>query len=83
MPRLKMLAMKDFYWEKSGGKWTRRMCPIGEGMVEWPKVFQALAKAAFTGPLSLHIEYDPKDELAAISRDLAYVRKQVAAAYGA
>jgi sugar phosphate isomerase/epimerase len=82
LPRLKMVAMKDFYWEKSGGQWTRRMCPIGEGMVNWPKVFQSLAAAKFTGPLSLHIEYNPKDELAAITRDLAWVEKQVDAAYG-
>ena len=82
LPRLKMLAMKDFYWEKSGGKWTRRMCPMGEGMVEWPQIFAALAKAKFTGPMSLHLEYNPKDELAAITRDLEWVEKQVDAAWG-
>ncbi|HWQ52869.1 MAG TPA: sugar phosphate isomerase/epimerase family protein [Bryobacteraceae bacterium] len=83
LPRVKMIAMKDFSWQKVGGKWIPRQCPMGEGMVDWPTVFSALAKAKFTGPLSLHIEYGPADELAAISRDLAWVKKQVAAAWGA
>jgi sugar phosphate isomerase/epimerase len=83
LPRLKMLAMKDFYWEKSGGKWTRRMCPMGEGMVEWPKVFAELAGARFTGPMSLHVEYNPKDVVAAVTRDLEWVRKHAGAAWAA
>ena len=69
LPRVKMVAMKDFYWEKSGGRWTARQCPMGEGMVAWPKVFAALAGARFTGPLSLHIEYGPSDLAGAIARD--------------
>jgi L-ribulose-5-phosphate 3-epimerase len=82
LPRIKMVALKDFYWAKVNGKWTMQMCPIGEGMVHWPEVFSLLAAARFSGPLSLHLEYEPKDELAAISRDLAFVKKHVAAAYG-
>ena len=81
LPRLKMLAVKDFYWAKEGGKWTVKMCPLGEGMVEWPAIFAALAKARFTGPVSLNLEYGPKDELAAIARDFEVLRKWVAAAY--
>ena len=80
LPRIKMMALKDFYWEKANGKWTMRMCPIGEGMVNWPQVFALLASAHFAGPLSLHLEYEPAD-MAAIARDLAFVKKQVAAAY--
>lgn len=81
-PRLKMVALKDFYWEKdSSGKWTVRWCPMGEGMVNWPVVFQSLAAARFTGPLTLHVEYEPADELAAIARDYAFIRKMVSAAW--
>lgn len=79
--RLKMVALKDFYWEKSGGKWTVRWCPIGQGMVDWPKVFSGFAATGFSGPFTLHVEYDPKDELAAIAQDFEFVKKQVAAAY--
>jgi L-ribulose-5-phosphate 3-epimerase len=82
LPRIKMVALKDFYWAKVDGKWTMRMCPIGEGMVNWGQVFALLASAHFAGPLSLHLEYEAPDELSAIARDLAFVKKQVAAAYG-
>jgi L-ribulose-5-phosphate 3-epimerase len=82
LPRVKMVALKDFYWAKVDGKWTMRMCPIGEGMVNWAEVFALLASAHFAGPLSLHLEYEAPDELSAIARDLAFVKKQVAAAYG-
>ncbi|MGA2594209.1 MAG: sugar phosphate isomerase/epimerase family protein [Bryobacteraceae bacterium] len=82
LPRIKMVALKDFYWAKVNGKWMMQMCPIGEGMVNWPQVFSLLASSRFSGPLSLHLEYEPKDELSSIARDLAFVKKQVGAAYG-
>lgn len=82
LPRIKMVALKDFYWAKTGGKWTMQMCPIGEGMVKWAEVFSLLASSRFTGPISLHLEYEPANEMAAISRDLAFVKKQVESAYG-
>jgi sugar phosphate isomerase/epimerase len=82
LDRIKMVAIKDFYWEKRAGKWEMRMCPLGEGMVRWPEVFAALRAGRFTGPISLHMEYEPADEMAAIARDFAFLRKQVDAAYG-
>jgi len=82
-PRLKMIALKDFYWDKQDGRWRPRWCPMGEGMVDWPKVFAAFAAARFTGPISLHVEYNPPDELAAIARDLEFIKRHVKAAYGA
>jgi L-ribulose-5-phosphate 3-epimerase len=82
MPRIKVVAVKDFYWAKVNGKWTMEVCPMGKGMVKWPEVFALLAAAGFTGPLSLHHEYEPVGELGAIARDLAYVKKLAAAAYG-
>jgi len=82
-PRLKMVALKDFYWDKQKAGWRVRWCPMGQGMVDWPRVFAAFAAARFTGPMSLHVEYDPKDELAAIAQDLAFIQKQVKAAYPA
>jgi sugar phosphate isomerase/epimerase len=82
LPRLKMVALKDFYWEKSKGKWKMKMCPMGEGMVEWAKVFSMLAAARFNGPISLHLEYDPADEMAAIARDFEFAKKQITTAYG-
>jgi len=81
LPRLKMLAVKDFFWEKSAGKWRMRMCPLGQGMVDWPKILSMLAAAKFTGPVSLHCEYKPDDILGAIANDFAYLKKQLEVAY--
>ena len=89
-PRLSMISLKDFFWEKSGGAWQQRDCPIGEGMVDWKKYFSLLAKARFHGPVSLHIEYDiegdtpaaqEKNTLIAAERDFAFVKARVAEAY--
>jgi L-ribulose-5-phosphate 3-epimerase len=89
-PRLKMVALKDFVWEKSAGGWRSRICPLGEGMVDWPKFFALLAKISFVGPLSLHIEYDLpgktkaarlESALAATEKDLKFLRKQLDAAF--
>lgn len=90
-PRLKMVAIKDFYWDKTASGWRQRNCPLGEGMVDWKVFFAALARAAFHGPVSLHLEYDVPGEtpaaqqestLAAAARDLALLKKHVADAYG-
>jgi L-ribulose-5-phosphate 3-epimerase len=83
IPRVKMVAIKDFFWEKAAdGKWKNRWCPMGEGMVDWERVFAGFAAAKFPGPYSLHLEYQASDELAAMARDLKYVQKRLKAAYG-
>ena len=81
LARIKMVAIKDFFWEKRAGKWEMRMCPLGEGMVHWPQFFSELQASRFAGPISMHVEYEPADE-SAIARDFAFLRKQVNAAYG-
>jgi sugar phosphate isomerase/epimerase len=83
LPRLKMVALNDFNWTKdTGGAWKATPCPLGEGMVDWSRFFATLAHAKFTGPLSIEMAYRPAKEVEAIGRDLEFVRKQVAAAYG-
>lgn len=82
LPRLKAVAVQDFTWVKSANKWTMQMCPMGEGVVDWPAFFGILAQAQFSGPLSIHMEYHPQDELMAMTKDLEFVRKQVQAAWG-
>jgi len=84
LPRIKMVSVRDFTWnpENSGAR-KPQPCPLGEGIVDWTKIFAGLARAKFNGPVSIHIDYQPKDELAAIRRDLDFVRKQIRASYGA
>ncbi len=89
--RLAMVACKDFYWERTQGEWKARMCPLGEGMVDYPKFFRALAASGFSGPISLHVEYKieaPTEarrierEMLAIETDLGYLKSQFEAAFG-
>jgi L-ribulose-5-phosphate 3-epimerase len=89
-PRLKMIAVKDFYWEKSAKGWRIQNCPLGEGMVDWKQYFKLLSQANFHGPISLHLEYDLKGAtaaeeeektIAAIQRDLAFLRTHITEAY--
>jgi L-ribulose-5-phosphate 3-epimerase len=58
MPRLKMAAAKDFVWKKVGQhQWRAELCPMGQGMANWPEFARTLALANFHGPISLHEEY--------------------------
>lgn len=89
-PRLSMIALKDFFWEKTATGWRQQNCPMGEGMVNWKAFFGMLAKAGFHGPASLHQEYtvpgatpEAREEntLAAAARDLAFIQARLAEAY--
>src|SRR3954468_18756984 len=83
LPRIKMLVARDFVWQKNGSAWKRTPCPLGGGAADWGKLFAALARVRFTGPISLPVDHAPGDEVSAIRRDVEFIRKQVAAAYGA
>jgi len=82
LPRLKMVTVSDFYWAKADdGSWKMTPCPLGEGMVDWPRFLATLARANFQGPVSLHMDYRPTSDVAALQKDLAFLKKQLAAAY--
>jgi sugar phosphate isomerase/epimerase len=82
LPRLKMVTARDCYYSKESGAWKLAECPLGEGMVDWHQFFLTLAQAKFTGPISLQLGYGGKDNLPAIRKDLAFLRKQRDLAYG-
>ena len=83
LPRLKMTTARDCFWSKAPeGGWKLTECPLGEGMVDWPRFFAALARAHFTGPILLAVDYGTTDELAPMRKDLEFLTKQRAAAYG-
>lgn len=88
-PRMFILAIKDYIWEKTEKGWRTRWVPLGEGMVPWPEVFAAMRNATFPGPISLHIEYpiggSGKTEqydrsMRAAEHDLGFLRKHLAEA---
>jgi sugar phosphate isomerase/epimerase len=81
LPRLKIVTLRDFKWDGTEGARTQKPCPLGDGVVDFPKLFAALAQARFAGPVTLTVDHSPTGEVEAIKHDLAFVRKQIAAAY--
>ncbi len=95
-PYLKGVAVKDFAWEKSPkGVWQAKWKPLGEGMVNFPKFFDMLREAKFSGPLQLHFEYplggaengkkkdlgmSRADILTAMKKDVGILRRHLVAA---
>src|SRR5262245_32432641 len=81
LPRTRMVSVRDFTWDKGeGGRMKPVPCPLGEGVVDWTRFFGSLGKLKFNGPVSIHIDYQPKDELAAIKHEVDFVSKKLAAA---
>lgn len=81
-PKLKAVTVRDFYWIKEGAAWKMTPCPLGDGMVDWTAFFSTLARARFTGPLTIQMDYQPQSLTAALRHDIDFVRKQLSAAYG-
>jgi L-ribulose-5-phosphate 3-epimerase len=80
-PRLRMVAVKDFNWSKSSGVWRPEPCALGEGAIDWARVFSTLASNGFAGPLSIHQEYKAADRVAAAHKDLEFVSRHIEKAY--
>lgn len=81
LPRMKMATARDCKWTKAeDGTPVLTQCAIGEGIVDWAAFFGALAKANFTGPVTLRVEY-AKDALAALRKDIAVLKQRRTAAY--
>jgi len=85
-PKLLMVAIKDFVWEKTNQGWRTRWVPLGEGLVNWPAFCALLKSTPFAGPISLHIEYDPGGKTKterydrsyeAAARDLQFLKRHL------
>jgi L-ribulose-5-phosphate 3-epimerase len=74
MPRMKMIGVKDFSWQKTETRgWRETSCPLGQGMCRYKDFLKMVAQAGFHGPISLHLEFQTpgvSDEQGiALSRD--------------
>lgn len=88
LPRMKMLALKDFVWERTAKGWRIENCPLGEGIVDWTWMGSTLRSAQFAGPVSVHLEYEipgsgtpgegTRRTLEAAVRDLGVARRFLA-----
>ncbi|MEJ2701245.1 MAG: TIM barrel protein [Sedimentisphaerales bacterium] len=82
------IVAKDFKWTQKAGSWQAENCPLGEGMVDFPRYFKMLRRAEIVVPMSLHFEYpiggaehgarrltvDKRQVIEAMKRDLRFVR---------
>ena len=56
-PHVKILAIKDFLWQKKNGVYVVQDVPLGEGMVDFKSYFTLLKEYSLNVPISLHYEY--------------------------
>jgi sugar phosphate isomerase/epimerase len=80
-PHLSLLAIKDMVWEKGAKGWAYRVAPAGEGIVRWSEVAQAIKESKFDGTISLHGEYETKDQAERLQKakdELAFLKKLLA-----
>lgn len=80
LPHTRGTAAKDFYWAKNAkGEWRPRWCPIGEGMVDWPRYFGMLRESPVAMPLQLHLEYPEMGAAGSGKKELDLPKEQVIA----
>jgi len=79
--RLALVAAKDPLWVRGeAGRGARpRFVPIGEGIVDWRGWLRALKAAGYSGPISVHAEFEastPQQALERTGRDIAWLRER-------
>ena len=80
---LAALAVKDFVKVRTEKevrtRWETKVVPLGEGFVDFDVLSETLEKLAFSGPISLHSEYDMSvpEVLARTKKDVAFFRRKV------
>ncbi len=79
LPRLGAVAVSDVALDKDTGEVTP--CALGDGVIDWKKLFGLLAAARFHGPISLHMDYKSTNDVASMAKDLALTRGLVDAAW--
>lgn len=88
-PYVKSIAIKDFFWTKKNDKWGKQGCPLGEGVVNWPKYMELLKQYNIQLPITMHYEYplggaengakklsiSPQELLTAMKKDLVLFKQ--------
>lgn len=83
------LVAKDFRWAQINGAWRAENCPLGEGMVDFPRYFKMVRQAEIGSLLCLHLEYplggaekgartltgDKQQVIDAMRKDLQFCRR--------
>lgn len=78
-----MIGLKDVMIQRAAvkghGRKTIKMVPAGEGLVDWTAIFSDLARVRFSGPLSVHCEFEvPADRFVeTVKTEVAFFRKMM------
>lgn len=72
-PYISTVAIKDFTWRTTENGPVAITVPLGEGIVDWKKYYAVLKEIGFSGPVTLHIEYQLLNK---IEEGLPFVEKQ-------
>jgi sugar phosphate isomerase/epimerase len=80
--RIVMLAVKDFEWVENKGyaggrRFKVQFCPMDIGTVRWPEVLAHLHALDYTGPISLHSEYQGSHSWRDLSTDEVFAQTEV------
>jgi sugar phosphate isomerase/epimerase len=75
LTRMRMMAVKDFLWQKQDGKWDAVWVPLGEGMVHWSEILPLVLKSGYRGPITLDLEYKTQDPVGSVRKDFATLQK--------
>ena len=81
LPRLKMMAARDYAKPAGGDAAQLEPARLGQGVVDWPGVLAVLAQAKYSGPITIYVDAASTDSLPAIRADLAFLKQAVTEAY--
>ena len=82
LPRLKMIAARDYAKPADADASNPAPARIGKGIVDWQTVLAVLAEAKYGRPIAIYVDEASVDSLPAVRADLAFLKQAVNRAYG-
>ena len=85
--RIRIVAAKGAGWQYEPGyagerpKWQSKMWPVRESAVRWEEAFACLKEIGFTGPVTVHSEYESTHSWRVLSVDEIIEQTKVDLAY--
>jgi sugar phosphate isomerase/epimerase len=77
LPYVRAVVVSDFVTKDGAREWK----PLGKGSVDFPRLFAALAKAGFCGPITVERHYQTPDEPGMLAKDAEFIQGQIRTAW--
>jgi sugar phosphate isomerase/epimerase len=77
LPYARAVVVSDFVAKDGAREWKA----LGKGSVDFTRMFAALAKAGFRGPITVERHYKTPDEPGMLAKDAEFIRGQIRAAW--